>query len=215
MGTHSKINPLKSRVIILAAGNSTRMGSPKALLNLRGKTLLEFQLDALSLQPQKPIVVLGLHSEQILEAIPDLKNNANLVVNRNPELGQFSSLKLALRELNNEASFVLPLDTPAPGSNVWMEVERAIKKVWVVVPNFHGQGGHPVWLSAAFTEQLLRDDIPNSEQRLDFQIKKLKNTLYLSLPVSDSSILVDLDTPEDLIGYFSNRPDDSKETTNV
>lgn len=202
MGTHSKINSLKSRVIILAAGNSTRMGSPKALLNLQGKTLLEFQLDALSLQPQKPIVVLGLHSEQILEAIPDLKNKANLAVNRNPELGQFSSLKLALSELNNEATFVLPLDTPAPGSNVWMEIERAIENFSVVVPNFHGRGGHPVWLSADFTEQLLRDGIPNSEQRLDFQIRKIKKELYRAVSVSDPSILIDLDTPEDLSAYL-------------
>ena len=103
---HPLDTKLNSDIIILAAGDSNRMGSPKALLKLREKTLLELSLETLSGISGKPILVLGNHAKQILGAIPHLDKKTTLVINPNPKRGQFSSLQLALKEVTNHSAFV-------------------------------------------------------------------------------------------------------------
>lgn len=82
--------------IILAAGNSSRMGAPKAILKLGGKTFLEIiSLKLKEAGLEEIFVVLGKDRDKILQAWrPD---GEKLVFNPQPELGQLHSLRLALR----------------------------------------------------------------------------------------------------------------------
>lgn len=83
--------------LILAAGASTRMGRPKALLELTNKPLLSEHIHRLQRVGLRPRVVLGYHGTQIQDALhlPD----ELLIFNPSPEQGQFSSLRCGLRAL--------------------------------------------------------------------------------------------------------------------
>jgi molybdenum cofactor cytidylyltransferase len=193
---------LKSNIIILAAGQSTRMGQPKALLPFKAKTLLEFQIDSVISMGIKPVVILGYHFQAIEKAIPDLKNRAETIINPHPEQGQFSSILTGLKHGSPKPTFILPLDTPAPLQDTWEQLESHLNSYYVVVPKFDGRGGHPVLLSSAFVSELCEGEIAESEKRLDLQIKKLKPESYFSLTVKDPGVLVDLDTPAEVARYF-------------
>jgi len=193
---------LKSNVIILAAGQSSRMGHPKSLLPFRGKTLLDFQIDSIQKMGVKPIVVLGYHHSQIQTALPNLEKHARLVINPNPEQGQFSSLLFGLKSSKPAATFILPIDTPAPAEVTWDKIESHLNSYSVVVPRCKNQGGHPVLLSSDFVNDLCSKEIPETEKRLDLQIKKLKTENYFALSTEDPAILVDLDTPDEVNLYF-------------
>jgi len=192
-----------NNVILLAAGDSIRMGQPKALIKVKNQTLIEFQIEAIRQIGKTPIVILGKNYHEILKALSRIENKALFVNNPNPDEGQFSSLKLGCENLpRGESAFVLTLDTPAPEPEVWLELERNLESHKVVVPTYLNRGGHPVLLSSSFVEKLRLNDIPLAEQRLDRQIKKLQPEDVARISVPFKSILVDLDTPEDLSTYF-------------
>ncbi len=106
-------------LIILAGGKSSRMGTPKGLLNYRGDFWLLEQLKRFkAASGGRAIVVLGFHKEQYYEKIPWLRTAVDLpahqlglevsvVVNPSPEHGQFSSLLSAIS--------ILPVRPPCSG----------------------------------------------------------------------------------------------------
>ena len=105
--------------IILAAGESSRMGRDKALLPLGTQTFVERLLGVLSGVASPIIVVLGHHADEISQAIaPALARTPGARVVRNPDykLGQLSSLQAALRALaaeNISGAIVCLVDHPA------------------------------------------------------------------------------------------------------
>ncbi|MCM2324444.1 MAG: hypothetical protein NDJ90_14395, partial [Oligoflexia bacterium] len=66
-----------------------------------------------------------------------------------------------------------------------------------ILPRHNGQHGHPVWLSWSFLEKLAELAPTAPDARLDAQIKALPDAARLSVEVSDSRILLNLNTPED------------------
>ena len=87
--------------LILAAGESTRMGRDKALLEYRGRTFLANILNTLrEAGIERVVVVLGYHAEEIRQSV-DL-TAAKVVVNQDYRLGQTSSLQTGLRALEED-----------------------------------------------------------------------------------------------------------------
>src|SRR5690348_415555 len=101
--------------VILAAGESTRMGSDKALLPWRGTTFLASAIEAFHPWSEYVIVVAG-HNAPALQPVVD-SMGAYLAINRHPELGQFSSMQVGLREVLNrgrDTALLTLVDRPAP-----------------------------------------------------------------------------------------------------
>ena len=87
--------------IVLSAGESSRMGSPKALLPIGGVSFIEEIVRALKgTKIDRIIVVLGHHAEEIRKRIAHLP--VTFVVNRDYAKGQLSSLIVAIRSLAAE-----------------------------------------------------------------------------------------------------------------
>lgn len=84
-------------IIILAAGNSSRLGRPKQLLVFKGKTLIEWTIEAALATNFKPVVVvLGAFADQVKEKIP--LTVAHLI-NDNWSDGMASSIAAGLAEI--------------------------------------------------------------------------------------------------------------------
>jgi molybdenum cofactor cytidylyltransferase len=108
--------------VILAAGQSTRMGTDKALLPWppaasgsvsTGQTFLSAAIQALDLFSDKVIVVVGKNENNLAPIV--YANGASLVRNPDPDRGQFSSLQVGLQEVLNEgrdSAMVTLVDRP-------------------------------------------------------------------------------------------------------
>lgn len=190
----------KIPVIILAAGESKRMGIPKGLLNYQGKTFLSYQIDQVSnMGFSKIVVVLGKNEKIYQEKIPELKKHT-IIVNPAPEKGQFSSIQYGLLEISKESQsgvFILPVDVPCPNRTVWeLLVEGLISSDSnVSIPEYEGKKGHPVLLSEEFKQYLLTC---KTDSRLDFEIKKQQDMQKAKIiSVKDIKITYNLNTLEE------------------
>src|SRR5438094_651052 len=92
--------------IVLAAGESSRMGRPKPLLPLNGSTFLGHLLDEIKAsRVARTLIVLGHHPEVVFDAMPDIAPVT--IVNEDYKLGQLSSLHAGLRELGDAPEAVV------------------------------------------------------------------------------------------------------------
>ena len=144
--------------IVLAAGESSRMGRPKALLEWRGRPFLEHVCDALRRAGvEDRVVVLGRASREVLAAWTP--SGEKVAVNPHPEHGQLSSLREGLREAAESAEgFMICL---ADQPTVQPETYRKIMDFWagakdaVVIPrafraaDSRMKRGHPIIIPAA------------------------------------------------------------------
>ncbi len=186
--------------IILAAGASSRMGTPKALLDYRGETFLERLIRVLGAVTQPVIVVLGYHAAPILEktARAGVRGEAQFVINPVPERGQLSSLQTGLVSVPPEAQGVafIPMDCPAVGEETVARLAHAFlardRGTLLVIPRCGDDRGHPVFAARAIVEEMLA--LPSEAQARDVIHSHIPRTQYVD--VEDRGILADVDDPE-------------------
>jgi molybdenum cofactor cytidylyltransferase len=182
--------------LILAAGESSRMGQDKALLTYQGRTFLETIVATLRATGiERLAVVLGHHAEKIQQAVK--LEGVETVINRDYVRGQTSSLQAGLRALESpslEAIVLCLVDHPL----VSEETVRALiasfreRDAHVVIPIFRNQRGHPVVISRTLFEELLR---LSPDEGADTVIRKYRDATQF-VEVNDSGILLDVDDPE-------------------
>ena len=146
-------------VAILAAGESKRMGQPKALVPFQGSTFVD-HLIAATRHPRVGItrVVLGAGAEGIRA---NLKVDASwIVVNADWPTGQLSSIHTAIRSLPagaTEGILTCPVDHPLVSAHLVAALIAAFDAggKLIVLPKHRGRRGHPVLFGAAVYEELL------------------------------------------------------------
>lgn len=182
--------------LILAAGESSRMGRDKALLEYRGQTFLEHILATLrEAGLTRTVVVLGHHAEDIRGAVNLV--GAEIVVNQDYRLGQTSSLQAGLRALDQpeiDAAVLCLVDHPAVSADVVRKLVAAYRETAapVVVPTCQGRRGHPVLIARALFDELLGLD---AHQGANTVIREYSGATHC-VEVQDSGILLDIDNPK-------------------
>jgi molybdenum cofactor cytidylyltransferase len=197
--------------VILAAGESKRMGRDKALLPwppdappLKGAaaalsgTILSAAIQALSQFCDMVIVVAG-NNERALEPVA-YGCGAFLVRNPNPERGQFSSLQTGLQEVlsrGRDSAMVTLVDRPPASlstlSRLAGEFQKKAHSVWAVVPEYQGKHGHPILIGRELMEAFLR--APATANAREIEHANQQRIAYVA--VDDAAVAENVDTPED------------------
>jgi molybdenum cofactor cytidylyltransferase len=184
--------------VVLAAGESSRMGRDKALLPWRDGTFLSSAIRALQPLTDLVIVVAGKNEPAIAPII--YANAAFLVVNPNPELGQFSSLRIGLQDVldrGRDAAIVTLVDRPAPRVEVIEQLKNTFvasgDQTWAVVPEHGSKHGHPIVIGREMMAAFL--DAPATSTARDVEHAHQSHILYL--PVDDPLVTVNVNTEED------------------
>lgn len=195
----------KLAAAILAAGESRRMGRPKALVPFEGLTFVEHLLQATN-HPRVGIVrvVLGANAESIQA---ELKLDQEIVVvNQDWQQGQLSSIQSAIRSLpaDQTAGLLLcPVDHPLISTQL---VSRLIAEFdsdrkLIVVPTHQGRRGHPVIFHASLYAELL-DASPNVGAR---QVVWAHPDAIAEIETDEAGVILNLNDPETMrkaLGYL-------------
>ena len=182
--------------IILAAGESRRMGQPKALLHWNGRTFLESVAMMLTNGGVDGLIaVLGDAPAAVIHEVE--KIGARRVDNPEWNTGQFSSLKAAISSLAPEtlAAVVALVDQPHVPAEVVSSLisEFEASRAPIVRPVWNGRGGHPLLFSREVFATIR--SLPDSATAFDVVSAFRDRRRDVAAP--DGSILDDIDTPED------------------
>lgn len=181
--------------IVLAAGESSRMGRPKPLLQLNGDTFLGHLLAELrASRVNRIVVVLGHRPEAILDAVPEVAPIA--VINPDYRLGQLSSFQVGLEAVGDDLDAVLvcladhPFISGALIDTIILGHEQTSRPI--VIPTHHGRRGHPTLFARTLFAEL-RAAPPELGARA---VVRAHAHEVLELPTEEAGILADVDTPE-------------------
>jgi molybdenum cofactor cytidylyltransferase len=188
---------MKTAGLILAAGESRRMGQPKALLTINGHTFVQNLIEIFDKFCDPLIVVLGHNPEPIRRAIG---GSATIVINHNYNLGQFSSMQAGLKAMpaNIDGLLFTLVDHPDPLPSTI--VSLISQEAPISIPVYYGRKGHPVY----FRRDVLTEFMglsPDSQANVVSRRHAMETRL---VKVDDPGILDDIDDP-DALRHFRER----------
>jgi molybdenum cofactor cytidylyltransferase len=193
--------------VILAAGESSRMGADKALLAwppyVAGQprsndTFLSAAIRSLLFSADFVVVVAGKNVNSLAPVV--YANGAQIAVNPDPGRGQFSSLQIGLHEVLNrgrDAAIITLVDRPPARASTVQTLREAFEStpqnIWAVVPESSGKHGHPYVAGRELIEAFLR--APATASARDIEHRYEEHIRYLA--VNDPFVAMNINTPED------------------
>jgi CTP:molybdopterin cytidylyltransferase MocA len=182
--------------VILAAGESRRMGLPKALLDAGGETFAARLARVFTEAGCEVLIIVGADAATLRPRLPPVR----IVENAGWSAGQFSSVRVGLGEAQARAVLVHPVDVPLVRPETVTAVLAALGSSAAVVPTHHGASGHPLGLAAEAVERIVEwNDVPH----LEAAVARLNAT---RLEVPDPAILQEADTPQEYQALFGRPP---------
>ena len=186
-----------ARAILLAAGESSRMGQLKALLPWRGQPLLHHQVSALrDGGADRVVVVLGHRADELRPLLEGLEG-VDWVLNPDYMQGKTTSIKAGLSAVDSrvvDEILLLNVDQPRSAADIAriLHTHRATGHA-VTIPTCSGKGGHPIVLSAELLDELLAID--EESQGVKAVVQRRPESVN-RFPLENPEILLDLNTPE-------------------
>lgn len=184
-------------IIILAAGESKRFGSPKQLAKINNnQTLIEYVISNVKKSSvAETIVVLGAYKDLIAPLMP---SDTKIAFNEQFKKGQTSSIKKGLEQISPQSEYflILPVDistvSPKTIDRIIYQFKNA--KASIGIPTFEGKKGHPPIYDIGLKQEIvnLDDDEPLYLINRKFQEK----TVLIN--VNDPRILININSPQDL-----------------
>ncbi|MBV8811840.1 MAG: nucleotidyltransferase family protein [Acidobacteriaceae bacterium] len=183
--------------ILLAAGESRRMGFPKPLLRLNGETFLAHLAASMLSAVERLVIVLGAHREAVAPAVPA---DDRIITIDNPDykLGQLSSIKRGLRTLSAQAdaAIVHLIDHPTVLAQTFRRLadEYALSGKPILITRCGRRRGHPVLFDRSVFAELERAPLEVGARA----VVNAEQDRVIYVDVDDPGVLLDLDTPADL-----------------
>jgi molybdenum cofactor cytidylyltransferase len=191
--------------IVLAAGQSRRMGTQKLLLPYAGQTVIGQIVDNVLASPiERAFVVTRNDDEAIRLALAG--KPLTFVVNLDPAADMLSSIRCGVRSLPPDciAAIVVLGDQPTIRAELVAGLIRTLQTAAakIVVPSFRGRRGHPILVSAeCFGEVLTQHDCVGLRGLLNAHPHDIA-----TLEVDDPKVLTDMDSPDDYHREISTSP---------
>ncbi len=187
--------------VILAAGNSSRMGKCKFLLPMfNGLTFIENIIQVFTDYGITNIVVVtqDKYISDLEDVCMSFSNKPFFVVNDSPENERFYSLQLGIKALqNSEYSFIHNADSPFIDLQTLELLSLNKNNADYICPVNDNKGGHPILINKSTMKYLL-----NSPMNANLK-EVLSSKQKLNLLVDNKLITVDIDTPEEYKNYFN------------
>lgn len=185
--------------VVLAAGSSERMGQPKQLLKLQGRTLLECAVAAAATDSVCGVVVVLAPDTTEQRAVLDGWEGVRIVENPEPQRGNWSSLRVALETIPDSDGVVVLLgDMPEVGSQMTEHLvgEAHAQNAWATVSVYEDEApNHPVYLSARARNAAAERNVPRRLWSLLVDDPP-QPVLHVTF---DRPAPLDVDTPEDYV----------------
>lgn len=180
--------------VLLAAGESSRMGEPKLLLPHEGKPLFLAALEPALAASEQVVLVTGWYHEQIVRAVEPylLAYPERLVIARNgePARGQFSSTLLGVRKIPPGTDFCIAMaDAPLITERHYRTLIDLLGTCEAVRPFCDGIPGHPVLCAATLRQEILRQPSESSMRQF------LSDRDVRRHDTDDPAWITDIDTP--------------------
>jgi molybdenum cofactor cytidylyltransferase len=176
------------------------MGTDKALLEFptTGENFLSAQIASLKPHCEIVLVVAGRNAAALKPDVYRLA--ADLVVNPDPDRGQFSSLQVGLQEVLNrgrDLALITHVDRIPASAATIKSIKEAFKtrvrEKWMVVPDYKGTHGHPVLASREMIEMWLR--APTTSTAREVEHAHQHRIAYVA--VDDANITANINPPEE------------------
>jgi molybdenum cofactor cytidylyltransferase len=194
---------VKPAGIILAAGESSRMGRDKALLPYQGSTFLNRLISLYLPRVESLIVVLGHHAGEIAASLP-AAHGLSIVINPDYQRGMLTSLQTGLGAVGDAPAALFTLvDHPAVGAST---IDRLVEEFTrgnaaLAIPRYGERRGHPVLLSRRIMGEIL--GLPSDKSAKEVIRAHAGETLFVD--VDDPGVLRDIDLPADYEALLRDR----------
>ncbi|MHC4843262.1 MAG: nucleotidyltransferase family protein [Planctomycetota bacterium] len=191
--------------VVLAAGQSKRMGKPKPLLKFNQLTFLGHIISVLKLSEVDEItVVLGAAAEEIKQTV-DL-SEVTVVINKDYLKGQLSSLISALEQIpeQTEAIILCLVDHPFHTEELVNEIIHIFRETQssVIIPVYNEERGHPTLFSKALFNELINAPLDQGARYVVYS----NEDKILELKTTEKGTRIGIDTPQQYKSYFKREP---------
>ena len=181
--------------IVLAAGESSRMGSPKMLLDFNGRSMLECVIDNVShSEVDDIVVVLGAYRDELEKIVS--ATSASSCYNENYKEGMLSSVKCGFRNIpaDTKAVLVFQGDQPLISAKVIDEVVEGYRNSGkgIIIPVHKNRRGHPLMVDRKYFDEIEK---LSPDEGLRSLSRKFSDDIY-EVVTDEAGILRDFDTFE-------------------
>jgi molybdenum cofactor cytidylyltransferase len=187
--------------VILAAGNSARMGESKPFLKFNSS--LNFLESIVSEYESAGIhEIIVVVNDEVLSLLENsnsiLLQNCKFILNPHPEWGRFYSIKIGLQAVGERSHVYLQnIDNPFVNKNLIQLLMAETLNADYSVPFFEGISGHPILISGKVINSILQTNEKGSNLRNILAFFKRSE-----VKIDDPGILANINTPEDYNRYF-------------
>ena len=192
--------------LLLAAGESARMGRPKALLSWQGGTLVEFQIEQLLAGGVERVVLVLGHEAEAVRRVTDSLTRTTILLNQDYATGKTSSVRAGLEAIPNDADalLVLAVDQPRPAGLIRrLRQAHETSDALITVPSFGGRHGHPT----IFSRELFPEMRNIREETQGLRAVRHRHRERTQVIQTASRVpLIDINTPEeyqDALAFFA------------
>jgi molybdenum cofactor cytidylyltransferase len=192
--------------IVLAAGASLRMGSPKALLRIGEETFVQHIVGQLhSAGIHDVVIVLGADADEIRNSLSWFKGT--IVVNGEWKEGQLTSVIAGLNAFSHgqlDGVLICPVDRPLITNTLISHLLKAFQESGksIVVPVFQGQRGHPALFSSTMFDELRAAPLNVGARHV---VRNHPNDVH-ELITSEEGTVINIDMPEDYERHVLSKP---------
>ena len=182
-------------LIILAAGSSSRLGTPKQNLVFQSATLLQRSIEtALKSDCTQVMVVLGANAELIEPTIAN--HPIQIIHNPNWQEGMASSIRIGISAMQQstpqlESVILMLCDQPFADVSIVNQLIKASAKKNLVASSYNGTIGPPALFSKSHFEELL--NLQGNEGAKKLLLKYADEVFEVPFPLG----VIDIDTLSD------------------